>query len=106
MKTEMKLSEAEQLVIERYRKTKTLAEEFLAQNHPGNADEQFAAVVRGFNEIIASLRAVHGFERIALPKKERCSRYVNWNGDAFGWRMEGAGMGIMAMAVGQANREV
>ena len=78
MKTEnSKLSEAEQLVIERYRKTKMLMEEFLAQNYPGKVDEQFGAVVRAFNDVISGLNAVHRLERLAPPKKERCSRYVN-----------------------------
>jgi hypothetical protein len=74
---ENRLSDAEKLVIDRYRKTKTLMEEFLAQNYPSKVDEQFSAVVRAFNDVISGLNAVHRMERLTPPNKESCSRYVN-----------------------------
>jgi len=75
-KTDLKLSEAEQLVINRYRKAKELAEEFLAENHAGKADAQFTAVVRAFMDVINGLTAVHRLERLT-PKQGSGNRYVN-----------------------------
>ena len=77
-KIDLKLSEAERLVINRYRKAKQLAEEFLAENHGSTADAQFTAVVRAFMDVVTSLTAVHRLERLSTPPKQgRSNMYVN-----------------------------
>jgi len=77
-KIDLKLSEAERLVINRYRKAKQLAEEFLAENHGSTADAQFTAVVRAFMDVIEGVRVVHRLDRlVAPPKQGRSNMYVN-----------------------------
>ena len=75
---DLKLSEAERVVISRYAQAKQLVEDFLAENHTGKADAQFTAVVRAFMDVIAGMAAVHRLERLSTPPKHgRSNWYVN-----------------------------
>ena len=82
MKTEEKkaptLSEAEQMVINRYREVKELVNEFLAENHGNKADAQLTAVVRAFMDVITGMNGIHRLERLSTPPKQgRSNMYVN-----------------------------
>ena len=75
---EKRLSDAEKLVIDRYRKAKTLTEEFLAESHGNKAEAQFTAVVRALMGVIEGMNGVHRLERLVVPPKQaRGNRYVN-----------------------------